>query len=328
MPQKVIPDVSKTGLYTFGSEQNIAGQIEQLRVAVRDHHSANASKVVEVLGDLAIDAADSVLYPVQTRVRPTIANILKAHEARLAADRADPARAFLNTKGIRQREDQLTADLNAKLEEASNQFLGELDRLTMVLEGKRAALRNFDADGDGTAYALNFLATLEKSTPEHGLPEIMAVLHGVLDGAPPAELAASLPLWKSLHDKPGTAWTGNAELFEVIRATESLMDGGPNAAILDKRLERAERLRGEIGLFLSAARDPYARMMLEARDTSAKGGGRYALLPEWDPPTSGLDDTPLEERIANPQPFRRVNITPEKRTADDAARAAQVAAEE
>lgn len=320
----IIPGVSKTGLYTFGSEQDITAQIEHLRVAVLDYHSANASKVED-----ALQGTDRTLYPIQKPVRPAVTKLVKEYQARLAADRADPARADLNKGGIQKREDRLAAELKAKLDEAEQQAFGHLDKLTTVLEGKLAALRNPTVDNDSTVFALNFLASLEKSTPQHGLPEIIKVLNGVLDdGAAPAELAASLPLWRSLYDRPGTAWTGNAELFEVIRATESLMDGDPNAAILDKRLERAQELRGEIKLFLDVARDPYSRMMLEARDTSAKGGGRYALLPEWDPPTGGLDDMPLEERIANPQPFRRVSITAEKRAADDATRAAQAAAEE
>lgn len=321
MSQHVIPGAATTG-YTLGVEQDVASQLDQLRTALRDRKNANATKVLQ-----ALDGTDRTLYPIQARARPAIGKILKAHEARLAADRADPARAFLNAKGIRQREDQLTAELSAKLDEASQQILGELDRVITTLDGKRAALRNFDVANDETVYALNFLATLEKSTPQHGLPQIIAVLNGVLDGASPAELAASLPLWRSLHDRPGTAWTGNAELLEVIRATESLMDGGANATTIDARLERAEQLRGEISLFLAAARDPDARRMLEARDNSMAGNGRYALLPEWDPPTGVDDGTTIADRIANPQPFRRVQITAERRAADDAARATQAAEE-
>src|SRR5713226_8252887 len=81
------------------TEQDLAGQLDQLARNARDRQSDNASRALE-----ALSGTDPLLFPISSVVRPSMMAMLRRHETELARVQADPGRRYLNDEGLRRQD--------------------------------------------------------------------------------------------------------------------------------------------------------------------------------------------------------------------------------
>jgi hypothetical protein len=327
------PGSSLPGYIPPLTTRDLAAQVDELA-----HHATVRRNDHAALALQALSGTDPVLYPVSSTARARVLGLLRKHAAETARQRADPRRRFFNRLGIEADDAGLRAVQQKELAALEAEVTSQLDEITAGLAAKLQALRSQDVTDDEMREAHMLADRLRRLTPEIGLGEIMEFFDQVGTGQRPrAELVALLPILESAYQTPGSPVAGQEQLRRLMAIGESLLDGGWQASVVETRLERAGRLRGEVAtVFYLAKTDPTAAALTahvtgDQPDPAFYGGdperrdGDYALLAEQLPPDGPAPEDREDWRDAEPKPFRRIaagTITAEQRAADEAARLA------
>jgi hypothetical protein len=301
-------------------ESRLAEALDQLARDARQREMANSDHALA-----ALSGSDPILFPVASQVRPRVTAMLRRHETERARVQADPARQYMNDAGRLRQEQALRRQQEGELATLEAEVTTALEKITTALSEKLQTLRGNGVTDEEMNEVNALAARLHHLAPELGIGEVVEFLDQVGTGERSrGQLVALLPVLESAYRTPGSAWTGRDELRRLVAIGESLSDGGANASIVEARLERAQRLAGDVATFMYLARiDPTTLNATVTGDGDPdRPHGAYALLPELEPP---LTSTAPEDRDddAEPRPFRRVSVSAERRAQDAAAREAQ-----
>jgi hypothetical protein len=325
---------SSPGFVRALTDSDLAGALDALArdtLARKQTHAGAAFK--------ALLGSDPILYPVASTVRPRVTAMLRRHATELAKVRADPRRRFLNRQGIEAEEAGLRAVQEREFAALEAEVTQKLAQITDSLSAKLVTLRGKSVSLDDAAEASAMAARLRNLTPELALGELVEVFYQIGDGERPrGQAIALLPVLESAYRTPGSPWTGRDELRRLVSIGESLCDGGWEGAVIASRLERAQRLAGDINTFLFLARTDPTSTALNAHITGgadpeldqrfhgapSRAHGEFALLPEQPAPLGPAVEQATDWRDAPTGAFRRVSVSPQQRAADEAARAVQV----
>src|SRR5262249_42485983 len=95
--------------------------VDGLAAAAKAHEDATGVEALRLLEQPA-----PALAHLRGAVRPAVLPVLAAHDARLAAARAAPARRFMNEAGVRDEEERLLRERDAAVDAASAPLIGSL----------------------------------------------------------------------------------------------------------------------------------------------------------------------------------------------------------
>jgi hypothetical protein len=304
---------------------SLAEALDQLARDARQRQSANADRALQ-----ALSGTDPVLFPVSSTVRARVTGLLRRQATEWARARAHPERRFMNEAGIARQEQEIRGQFAKEFAELESELTSKLEEITAGLAAKLDALTTSAVTEDDWRSANEFADRLTRLGPELGLRELVALVDQAgTEERSRGELKALLPILEAAYRHPTSPWRGRDEIRRVVAIGESLTDGGVNASILSARLERAQKLAGDLQVFMMIAKDgnPAA---LEAHVTGDadpdRPHGSYSLFPEQPAPLGPALEDREDWRDTEPKPFRRVaagTISPEQRAADEAARAAQ-----
>jgi hypothetical protein len=277
-----------------------------------------------------LDGSDPILYPISSRVRPGVKAVLQAHDVKLGAFRASAERRDLNAAAVTRREQALAAERDQALAALETELSERLAAVTAALEGKLAALRGghvSDADVD-EAHAM--ADRLTRLTPARGIGELVEFFDQVgRQERSREQLVALIPILQSAFETPGTSWAGSRELARLVDMAKSLTDGGWPAAITAGRLERAQRLAGDLSTFMLLAKSG-DRSALDVTVTTGwhpddpREPKEFALFPDRLPPDGPAPEADDDAVYHAPvPPIRRGAISPEQKQRDELTRAAQ-----
>ncbi len=302
-----------------------------------------------------LEGSDRELYPVRSRVRPSIEPILARHAARLAdiRNRAAPpgptaadgevavrlqgaeglapnhpsrlklealerrirARGSLTDTGARLEIQAADAERDAALNDLARQWRDQLNDVAAQATKVLEAGTVTVTETDRRA-GLLLVQELGATSPRHGLPLLKwAIRDAAVDPDARASLLMALPGLRSMYENEHSPYGGSVQLRALIGQANDLFHDA-DQQVARVRLQRIEKTKWEI--------DEFIRNALGGGSEALDRDGRPVLLPPEPPPR------PLPEPRAAPKPFRRASsASAGQREADlEARRAARRAEDE
>jgi hypothetical protein len=300
------------------TESGLAEALDDLARKARARERTNAATALA-----ALSGSDPLTYPISSTVRAKVVGVLRRHATELATVRADPRRRFLNREGIEAEETGLRAVHAKEFAALEAELTQKVETLRARLADRLDTLRGAGVTDDDWRNANEFADRLTRLGPELGLPELVAFLNQAgTEERSTGELKALLPLLEAAYRHPTSPWRSRDELRRICAIGESLTDGGATASIIEARLERAQKLAGDLAVFLILAREGSVNA-LEAHITGGEDHGRYALFPSDELPPDGPppEDRQVWLEAAEAHPFRRISLSAQQRATDAEAHA-------
>ena len=261
-----------------------------------------------------LEGSDPVLYPIRSKVRPSVEPLLGAFDAQLAdvenrhrrpgptgdeqnelnhgrlrgADSdvhsyhkewlalqaAIAQRGTMTAHGYEQAKRDIAANRKAAVTAALEDVRKDLDVADAVTRAQRDDTR-LKPTAEDVETAVDLMLRLERTTPKHGTAILAEWIADAAKAKDAAKAAAVLPMLKSLHDGEGP-WRGSPELRSLVERVERLTRTW-QGTVFAARLERIAQTRYDL--------DEYAKVMLGAPADRGlaefiDGDGNPRLFPE------------------------------------------------